>query len=120
MRRMKRELAQMELQQQMRAYRKAGVNRRPSDGWLCAVRQALGLPVEEIARHLKLSEKMVFQLERSEERKTISIERLESAAKAMKCDLVYGIVPWDRSLQERAAEIADRGLWKKRFAQKGW
>ncbi len=84
------------------------------------MRQALGLRAEDIARHMELSGKMVFQLERSEERKSITIQRLENVARAMQCDLVYAVVPWDRSLAERASEVAERGLWRKRFAQKGW
>jgi transcriptional regulator with XRE-family HTH domain len=120
MRAMKRELAQMDLERQMRPYRRAGTNRRPPEGWLRAFRQAMGLPAEEIARSLKLTTRMVFQLERSEEKKTITIERLENFARAMKCDLVYAIVPWERSMVERASEMAERGVWRKRFAQKGW
>jgi predicted DNA-binding mobile mystery protein A len=120
MRSVKRELAQMQLQRQLWPYRKAGKNRPPSEGWLRAVRQALNLRAEDVARHLKLSRKMVFQLERSEEKKTITLERLESAARAMQCDLVYAVVPWDRSLEDRATEVAERHLWRKRFAVKGW
>jgi transcriptional regulator with XRE-family HTH domain len=120
MREMKRELAQLDLERQMRPYRRAGTKRRPAEGWLRAYRQAMNLPAAELAKSMKLSTKMVFQLERSEEKKTITIKRLEDAARAMGCDLVYAIVPWERSLAERATELAERGLWRKRFAQKGW
>ena len=120
MRQTKRELAHSDLERNLRPYRRAAKIHRPPEGWLRAIRQALGLNGEEIARHLTLSPKMVFQLERSEEQKTITIERLESAARAMQCNLVYAIVPYDRSIEDRAEEIADRNLWRKRSAVKGW
>jgi predicted DNA-binding mobile mystery protein A len=120
MREMKRLLAQQELQRQLRPYRKASRNRPPTAGWLRAIRQALCLRAEDIARDIGLSPKMVFQLERSEAKKTITLARLETLARAMHCDLVYAIVPWDRSLEDRAAEMAERHLWRKRSNVKGW
>jgi hypothetical protein len=35
----------------------------------------------------------------------------------MQCDLVYGIVPWHRSIEDRAMELVERELWRKRFAR---
>jgi predicted DNA-binding mobile mystery protein A len=120
MRQAKRELAQSDIERQLRPFRRAAHNHRPPEGWLRALRQAFNLPAEDIASDLKLTPKMVFQLERSEEKMTITLERLEAAARAMHCDLVYAIVPWDRSIHDRAAEQADRNLWRKRFSVKGW
>jgi hypothetical protein len=63
---MKRELAQSDIERQLRPFRRAAHNRRPPEGWLRALRQAFNLPAEDIASDLKLTPKMVFQLERSE------------------------------------------------------
>jgi hypothetical protein len=41
-------------------------------------------------------------------------------ARAMNCDLVYGIVPWERSLIEIAEAHLDRRVWKKRLTHSGW
>jgi transcriptional regulator with XRE-family HTH domain len=84
------------------------------------MRQALAMPAEDIARYMKLSPKMVFQLERSEVKKTITLERLEETARAMKCDLVYGVVPWEKSLIEVAEAYLDMRVWKKRLSHPGW
>ncbi|MFY9854040.1 MAG: helix-turn-helix transcriptional regulator [Terracidiphilus sp.] len=120
MRELGREIALRNLERQLRPYRKALKNRRPSVGWLRAMRQALAMPADDIARYMNLSPKMVFQLERSEEKKTITLKRLEEMARAMKCDLVYAIVPWERSLIEIAEAHLDCRVWKKRLTHPGW
>jgi transcriptional regulator with XRE-family HTH domain len=119
MRELGREIALRDLERQLRPYRKAVKNRPPSVGWLRA-RQAMAMPAEDIARYMKLSPKMVFQLERSEVKKTITLERMQEMARAMKCDLVYAVVPWERSLVEVAEAHLDRRVWKKRLTHPGW
>ena len=113
-----RERLRMELERQLRPYRKARKNPRPAEGWLRAMRLATGTPAERIAEGMDFTTKMVFQLERSEQRRTISLARLEAMARAMECDLVYGVVPWHRSLEDRAMELVEQELWRKRYARK--
>ena len=108
----------MELERQLRPYRKARKNARPTEGWLRAMRLATGIPAGRIADALDFTTKMVFQLERSEQRRTISLGRLEAMARALECDLVYGLVPWHRSLEDRAMELVEQELWRKRYARK--
>jgi hypothetical protein len=36
-------------------------------------------------------------------------------ARAVGCDLVYGLVPWERSLEDRAMELVEREVWRKRY-----
>jgi len=109
----------MDLESHLRPYRRARQRRRPSEGWLRAMRQATGVSVREIAEQMEFSEKMVFQMERSEQQKTISLKRLDDMARAMQCDLVYGLVPWQRSLEDRAMELVEKELWRKRWAREG-
>ena len=68
-----------------------------------------------IANSMGFSTKMVFQTERSEQRRTITMEQLGRMARAMECDLVYGLVPWHRSLEDRAMELVEQELWRKRY-----
>jgi hypothetical protein len=79
------------------------------------MRQATGIPVGQIAEYMQFTPKMVFQMERSEQQNTITLERLGKMARAMQCDLVYGIVPWQRSIADRAMEIIELELWRKRY-----
>jgi hypothetical protein len=54
-------------------------------------------------------------MERAEQKRSISHERLERVARAVGCDLVYGLVPWERSLEDRAMELVEREVWRKRY-----
>jgi len=115
MRKMMRERARLELERMVRWYRRARVHPRPPEGWLRAMRLAVGIPAEEIANYMGFTAKMVFQMERAEQRRSISLERLERMARAVGCDLVYGLVPWERSLEDRAMELVEREVWRKRY-----
>jgi hypothetical protein len=54
-------------------------------------------------------------MERAEQRRSITLDRLEKMARAVGCDLVYGLVPWERSLEDRAMELVEREVWRKRY-----
>jgi len=110
-----REKLRMDLESQVRPFRAARKARRPPEGWLRAMRLATGTPVRQIAAYMRFTEKMVYQLERSEQLNTISLHRLDEMARAMRCDLVYGLVPWQRSIEDRAMELVERELWRKRY-----
>jgi len=99
----------------MRPYRRARNNPRPPEGWLRAMRLATGISTEKIAETMDFSRQMVFQAERSEQRRTISLRNLEKMGRALECDVVYGLVPWQRSLEDRALEIVEQELWRKRY-----
>ncbi len=79
------------------------------------MRLAVGIPAEEIATYMGFTAKMVFQMERAEQRRGITLDRLERMARAVGCDLVYGLVPWERSLEDRALELVEREVWRKRY-----
>jgi hypothetical protein len=36
-------------------------------------------------------------------------------ARALECDLVYGLVPWQRSIEDRAMELVEQELSRKRY-----
>jgi transcriptional regulator with XRE-family HTH domain len=112
------EKLRMDLERQLRPFRAARRARRPSEGWLRAMRLATGTPAREIARYMDFTEKMVYQLEQSEQRDTISLGRLGAMARALECDLVYGIVPWEQSLVVRAMATVEKELWRRRFERR--
>jgi transcriptional regulator with XRE-family HTH domain len=113
--RVMRERARLELERKVRPYRRALTQPRPKEGWLRAMRLAVGMPAEPIAEKMRSTPRMVFYLERAEQKRKISLERLEEMARALECDLVYGLVPWQRSLEDRAMELVEQELWRKRF-----
>ena len=56
MRRVMREKARLELERRVRAYRRARVHPRPAEGWLRAMRLAVGIPVALAAGRLLASQ----------------------------------------------------------------
>jgi len=87
-----------QLDDQLSAGRPIAGLERPSAGWIRAIRQALGLSLKTVAGRLGQTPQAVKQAEESEAAGTISLRRLEAAADAMGCRLVYAIVSRKGSL----------------------
>jgi predicted DNA-binding mobile mystery protein A len=87
----------------------------PNQGWIRAIRNALGLTAQQLAARLGVKQPTVTAIEQSELAGTISLNTLEKAARAMGCRVVYALVP-ERSLEstvrERALEVARKRLAK--------
>lgn len=86
---------------------------RPRAGWIRVMREALGMNGRQLAERLGVTQSAVTQLEQSEQKDTITLERLRGAAEAMGCVLVYGFVPvesLEASVRSRATEVADARL----------
>jgi predicted DNA-binding mobile mystery protein A len=109
MREIERKMARRNLDVEMRPYRRAGVHKNPTNGLLRAVRQALRVPVAEIAGKMGVNRSGVFDLETRERRNTISLRSMSRMADAMGCKVVYGIVPKDGKTLE---ELEEERLWR--------
>ncbi len=82
---------------------------RPSQGWVRAIRNALGMSSRQLAARMSISQPAVVQLERSEADGVIQINTLRRAADALGCDLVYVLVPrhsLDEIVRDRARLLA--------------
>ncbi len=78
-----------------------GKGQRP-EGWMRAVRQAIGVPVVELGRRMGVAKGQVLRLEESEQRGHVRISTLRRAAEAMGCELVYALVPSEGKLASMA------------------
>jgi predicted DNA-binding mobile mystery protein A len=103
-----RKLARKRLDVELRSYRQAGRTKNPTNGLLRAVRQALKVPVAEIAWKMGVNRSGVFDLEARELRNTITLRSMSRMAKAMGCKVVYGIVPEGGKTLEW---LAEERLW---------
>jgi hypothetical protein len=111
-----RDAARRRLDKELRLYRLAARQKSCTQDLLRAVRQALGVPVTEITRTLGMSRSVLFGLEQSEGRGTISMKSMERVASAMGCKLVYAIVPLaGRTLEE----MGETRKWSKRLGVEG-
>ncbi|MBB3611984.1 helix-turn-helix domain-containing protein [Rhizobium sp. BK602] len=64
----------------------------PPEGWISTLRKALGMSVSQLADRLAVSRGAIYQAERNERSKTISIGQMEKLAEAMGGRFIYGIV----------------------------
>ena len=90
----------------------------PEEGWLRQVRQVTGVMASDVASRMKMSEQALFRLERAEKKGTITLKSLRRAADALECDVVYAVVPRERTLWSKAVEVGERELWRKRIRRK--
>ncbi|MBF0367577.1 MAG: transcriptional regulator [Oligoflexia bacterium] len=85
---------------------------RPPGGQINFVRGALGLTARQLGSLMGVNHSAVIALEHRESKGAATVESLEKAARAMKCKLVYAVVPEDRYssfeeiLDERAMSLA--------------
>ncbi|MGA3264321.1 MAG: hypothetical protein ABSC47_09785 [Terracidiphilus sp.] len=103
-------LARRKLDKELRFYRLAGKEKNPTQNLLRRVRQVLGVPVAEVARGAGVNRSVIFRLEESEARGTISLQSMTRVAGAMDCKVVYALVPDDGGTLE---EMAERRKWGK-------
>ncbi|MGA7343025.1 MAG: helix-turn-helix domain-containing protein [Terracidiphilus sp.] len=94
------------LDRQTRQFQAARGAVPPRGGWLRRVRKALGFTAADMAKDLKVSPSMVFQLERSEWNETITLRRLKDVAAAMECTVVYCVVPRRGKFEDQLIEYA--------------
>lgn len=86
---------------------------RPRQGWLRAIRTALGMTTVQLAKRLQTSQSTVVAYEQREAAGTITLATLRRAAAAMDCELVYALVPrrpLREVVEERAELVARRKL----------
>jgi predicted DNA-binding mobile mystery protein A len=82
----------------------------PPTGWLKALRLALGMSSQQVAKKLSITRQGVQDMERREKDGSITIKALREVANALDMQLVYGFVPKDGSLDalvdRKAREMA--------------
>lgn len=88
-----------QLDGKIRFFRSARESIVPANGWIRAIRTALGIPRRSIAKKLGISEPTLLGIEEREVEGTITIKTLRDTAASMDLILVYGFVPKDGSLQ---------------------
>jgi predicted DNA-binding mobile mystery protein A len=104
MKRYERDNLRKELDEAVLPFRLARKRKGSETGWLRRIRQAVGIPVDEVARRLGVCRWEVHRLEESEKNSRIMLETLNRAAKGLGCELVYALAPKQGTLEDLAAE----------------
>lgn len=82
----------------------------PRDGWLRAIREALGRSLRVQASHVGVTAPTLLKAESAESEGRITVGQLRRLAEALDCELVYALVPRQPLVQvvERQAEALAR------------
>jgi predicted DNA-binding mobile mystery protein A len=75
---------------------------RPAGGWIAAIREALGLTLEQVGQLVRVPRQNVQKFERAEAEDRITLATLRRLAEAMGCNLVYAFVPKSGTFAELA------------------
>lgn len=86
---------------------------RPQKGWLRAIREALGITLEQVGHSIGTTRQKILAFEYAEAQDRITLRSLRKVAGAMGCDLVYAVVPQSGTIKELAEQRA-RGEAAKR------
>ena len=88
----------------------------PPEGWLCTVRNALGMSAAALARRLGKTRALVSNTEKAELEGGVTLKAMQSMAEAMNCRFVYAIVPngnveaiLNSRAHEKARKLVDAG-----------
>ncbi|HEY2354005.1 MAG TPA: mobile mystery protein A [Gaiellaceae bacterium] len=91
----------------------AANNPPPPRGWVRAIREALGMSREDLARRLGVTRQAVLQTEQAESTGAITLSKLREIAAALECDVYYSLVPrrpLDDVVNDRARRLAEERL----------
>lgn len=88
----------------------------PSSGWVYAIRLALGMSLRQLGKKMGITAQSVKEIEKREQRGSVSLNVLRLYAKSLDMKLVYGFIPEHESLEKmiekqaihRAKEIVSR------------
>lgn len=84
----------------------------PPIGWIKAIRNGIGMSMEQLGKKLSITKQGVMDIEKREKEGAITIKSMQEIAKAIEMKFVYGFVPDAGSLEQmietRALEMATK------------
>jgi len=106
-----RNIARKQLDQRLQAFAGLKKTHPPMRGWIRAIRDALGMTAEQLARRMGVQRQRVHALEKGEVAGTATINSVRRAAEAMDCVFVYALVPRDSleaNVERHARKYAEK------------
>jgi len=101
-----REMRLRQLSKSLAAFEVAKSNPRPQLGWLRAIREALGITLNQVGKNMRATRQRIKNFEDAERQDRITLASLRRVAEAMGCELVYAIVPKSGTIVELAEKQA--------------
>lgn len=87
----------------------------PTGGWIKAIREGLGLTLEELGNRVDLDRSRVYRIEQAEVNGNVKLSTLKKMAEGLGVKFVYGFVP-EQDLEEIVRQQA-RKIAKKRLSR---
>ena len=82
----------------------------PPIGWIKAIRNGIGMSMEQLGKKLSITKQGVMDIEKREKEGAITIKSMQEIAKAIDMQFVYGFVPdagsLDQMIEMRSLEMA--------------
>ena len=85
------------------------LQKRPLNGWIRAIRYALGMSGRQLAERLGISKNSVSAIEKREQDGSVTIRMMRRVGEAMDCSFFYGFLPngsFEKIVRHRAEEVA--------------
>lgn len=104
-----RAFARKQLDQKLKIFADIKQSQLPMRGWIRAIRDAIGMTGEQLARRIGVQKQRIVALEKGEVAGTVTINSMKKAAEAMDCLFVYALLPRDSleaSVEQQAREYA--------------
>lgn len=82
----------------------------PSNGWIQAIRAALGMSARQLASRLGITQQAVARIEKNEARGSVTLRTMRNIAEGLDCVFVYGFVPrttLDETVRRQARRLAE-------------
>ncbi|MBN1126587.1 MAG: mobile mystery protein A [Sedimentisphaerales bacterium] len=102
-------LARAQLDATLEQFRSLRPIAPPRKGWIRAIRDALGMTGEQLAKRLGINKQRVSRIEQDEKLGNITLKTLRNVAEALDCEFVYGFVPrqsLETTLRNQARSVA--------------
>ena len=84
----------------------------PPIGWIKAIRNGIGMSMEQLGKKLSITKQAVMDIEKREKEGAVTIKSMQEIAKVIDMKFVYGFVPNAGSLEQmietRSLEIATK------------
>lgn len=99
-----------QLDKKIAYFTEASSDSLPGEGWVYSIRMAIGMSLKQLGKRLNMTPQGVKDIERREKDGSITLQRLKDVAAAMDMQLVYGLIPkektLDKMIEKRAYELA--------------
>jgi predicted DNA-binding mobile mystery protein A len=110
-----KKLAREQLNETLKQFDSLKTMVAPKKGWVRAIRDTLGMTGKQLAKRLGVNQQRVARIEQDEILGKVTLNTMQSTAKAMNCVFVYGVVPGE-SLEQIVKNQAEKAA-KKRMAR---